>query len=949
MKFKLLILLFVGTYSLATAQVTTDPEFPKADEPVTFTIDATGTGLDGYTDDVWVWTWIEKGCASDCNAPTNVNPATDAQSAAKATRSGSDPNVYTITFTPTEFFGKPADEFEQIGILLKGQDWSNGQTPDYFVDISTGEFEVAFISPTSFPLFVNAGEIVEIEAVASENASFSLTINGIEVASAANTVTFIHSETAGSSGSYDVEVVADNGTATASDSFTFIVRTATETAAKPAGIIKGINYHAADPTKATLALLAPGKSSVYVVGDFNNWEITPDYQMKQDGELFWLEINGLTAGEEYAFQYLVDEEVYVADPYADKILDPDDQYIPSTTYPDLKSYPEEARRDKWYFNRTAVLQTAQDEYQWQTDSYTPPPTEELIIYELLIRDFFAEGQQNYQNLIDTLSYLQDLGVNAIELMPIMEFNGNESWGYNPTFMFAPDKFYGTKNKFKEFIDKAHEKGIAVILDIAMNHNDIPAPYALMYFDFNASKPTADNPWFNTDPRHPYNVFFDFDHESTYTKDLLDSINHYWLNEYKVDGFRFDLSKGFTQTNSGGDVGLWGNYDASRVALLKRMADEIWSHSPDALVILEHFADNSEEKELSEYGMMLWGNVNHAYAQNTMGYSQDSDISWGYYGNRSWSDPHLISYMESHDEERLMYKNIQFGNTSDTYSVKEIDNGLERIKSASALFYTIPGPKMLWQFGEVGYDKSINTCQDGSVNDGCRVSPKPVPWNDVDGLDYNHDADRMRLQATVAEIIKLRNTYDVFKTTDVTLTQDGLIKQLALKNDPYTDTPASSDEMNVYIVANFDVQKQTVSAAFPHTGTWYRYFVPEELAVESTPASIKLQPGTFRIFTDVQLPAPPSGLVGETVTSTDDVVQASEVFFYPNPVNDILIVRSPPQGAEILITTLSGQQIYKGNTTGSVTEVDLTQLPAGVYLLMLGNKYKNKIFKFIKTQ
>lgn len=949
MKLNLLTLLFLGLWSFSVAQVTTTPEFPKADEPITFTIDASGTGLEGYTGDVWVWTWISQGCSGECDAPTNVNPATSAQSAALTTRSGSDPNVYTITFTPTEFFNKAATEFEQIGLLLKGQDWSNGQTSDYFVDISSGEFEVAFTSPTTFPLFVNTGENVEITASSSESADFSLTVNGVEVATATASTTISHTVVAGAPGTYEVVVTADNGTTTATDNFDFIVRSTTEIAAKPAGIIKGINYDPADPTKVTLALLAPGKSSVYVVGGFTNWEVDQAYQMKKDGEIFWLEITGLTAGQEYPFQYLVDETVYVADPYADKILDPDDQYIPSTTYPDLISYPQEALRDKWYNNRLSVIQTAQTDYQWQTTSYTMPAKEELIIYELLIRDFFADGQENYQNLIDTLSYLADMGVNAIELMPIMEFNGNESWGYNPTFMFAPDKFYGTKNKFKEFVDKAHEKGIAVILDIAMNHNDIPAPYALMYFDFNTSKPTADNPWFNTDPKHPYNVFFDFDHESSYTQDFLDSINHYWLNEYRVDGFRFDLSKGFTQTNSGGDVGAWSNYDASRVALLKRMADDIWSHSPDALVILEHFADNTEEKELSNYGMLLWGNLNHAYAQNAMGFADNSSISWGYYGNRSWSDPNLITYMESHDEERLMYKNLQYGNTSGTYSVKEVNTALDRIKAASALFYTIPGPKMIWQFGEVGYDLSINACPDGTVDNGCRVSPKPIPWNDVEGLDYNHDAERMRLRATVAEIIKLRNSYSVFKTSDVTLSENGLIKQLILKNSPYTDAPASADEMNVYVVANFDVTTKTVDASFPHAGDWYSYFGGgSSVNVSATPHSLELAPGEFKIFTDVQLPAPPDDLLEGQVTAIDKKRQKN-VVLYPNPVEQNLKIYVPNPGYNVEITNLAGQQLMIFSVHKQLTEIDLGSLPAGIYTITLRNRSDVQMMKFVKSE
>src|SRR5690606_16777280 len=186
--------------------------------------------------------------------------------------------------------------------------------------------------------------------------------------------------------------------------------------------------------------------------------------------------------------------------------------ISSASYPELKSYPQSALHNDWYFNRVAVFQTGQSPYTWQITDFQRPDKEELIIYELLIRDFFDSNNRTYQSLIDTVSYLKRLGINAVELMPIMEFNGNESWGYNPTFLFAPDKYYGSKEKLKKFIDKCHAEGIAVILDIAMNHHDMPNPYVMMDFNFDTGKPTSNNKWFNVDARHPFNVFFDMNHE-----------------------------------------------------------------------------------------------------------------------------------------------------------------------------------------------------------------------------------------------------------------------------------------------------------------------------------------------------------------------------------------------------------------------------------------------------
>ena len=132
---------------------------------------------------------------------------------------------------------------------------------------------------------------------------------------------------------------------------------------------------------------------------------------------------------------------------------------------------------------------------------------------------------------------------------------------------------------------------------------------------------------------------------------------YWLKEYNIDGYRFDLSKGFTQKNNPNDVNAFGAYDASRIAIWKEYHDSLQQYSRGAYTILEHFADNSEEKVLSDYGILLWGNSNYNYNEGTMGYVNSSDVSWSLSQERNWSKSLLISYMESHDEERLMYKNV----------------------------------------------------------------------------------------------------------------------------------------------------------------------------------------------------------------------------------------------------------------------------------------------------
>jgi len=705
--------------------------------------------------------------------------------------------------------------------------------------------------------------------------------------------------------------------------FSFAVRTSTISQPRPVGIIDGINYDA-DPTKVTLSLLAPFKTSVYVVGDFNNWSIDPAYQMKQDGEYFWLEITGLTSGQEYAYQYLVDESIWIADPYADKILDPDDQWIPDTTYPNLMTYPTGALHNTWYENRAAIFQTNQQPFNWQNTGFQKPAKEDLVIYQLLVRDFLGEDNMNYQALIDTLGYIEALGVNAIQLLPIMEFNGNDSWGYNPTFMFAVDKAYGTKNDLKEFVDAAHGRGMVVLLDMVMNQNDIPSPYAQMYFDFNVFKPTLQNPWFNVDPKHPFSVFFDINHESSYTQTWLDAINNYWINEFHFDGFRFDLSKGFTQRNSGGDVGLWGQRDDSRIALLKRMADKIWENDPSTYVILEHFADNSEETILANYGMLFWGNSFYDYNEANMGYANGKSIGWAYFENRGWSQNNVVAYMESHDEERQMYKILTYGNSLGSYDTKQLNTALKRLRLTATFFFTVPGPKQFWQFGEFGYDVSIE--------ENGRTGRKPTKW------EYLNDPNRKLVLDTYKELIGLRNRYDVFTKGEFTWQPDGNFKSIHIAN---ADT-------SVTILGNFDVEPAVMNPQFQHSGTWYDFFSGSELEVADVNATLVYAPGEFHIYTDKQLHIPL-----DIITGIEQHDLESNLTAYPNPTSEFLHINFQQRrylnaANSWSIINAIGKEVMQGilsNTDGE--SFNVSSLPRGMYTLILIEANNINSVKFIK--
>jgi glycosidase len=429
-------------------------------------------------------------------------------------------------------------------------------------------------------------------------------------------------------------------------------------------------------------------------------------------------------------------------------------------------------------------------------------------------------------------------------------------------MFAVDKYYGTREALKRFIDECHSRGIAVILDMVLNHQFGQSPLVQLYWDQQFNRPSAENPWFNQVAKHDFNVGYDFNHESPWTQEFVDRVNRFWLEEFRFDGYRYDLSKGFMQTGS------FYDYNASRIALLKRMYDKVREYDSDAYMILEHLGANNEEKELSDYGFMLWGKMTYNYNEATMGYNEDnkSDISWISYQERGWSDPHVVGYMESHDEERLMYKNLQYGNSSGSYDITNLVTALQRMKMAAAFFFTIPGPKMIWQFGELGYDFSINY-PSGTDND--RLTPKPIRW------DYFEETGRYKLYKVFSSLAHLKQNYPVFSTDSFDLSVSGAIKKIKLYHD----------SMNVYIIGNFGVTANGQVLDFPNTGTWYDYFSGDSLSYTSSAPFQNLEPGEFHIYTTEKLPTPEGDIISG-LGKLDDTLP-SEFFLgqnYPNPFN-----------------------------------------------------------------
>lgn len=598
-----------------------------------------------------------------------------------------------------------------------------------------------------------------------------------------------------------------------------------ESTTLPAGLRDGITPLSDD--SLAFVLFAPKKREVHLIGDFNDWQKESKYKMKKDGDRFWIKIGGLEKGKEYICQYLINGQLRVADPYADKISDPwNDKDIPASIYPNLIAYPGDKTSEI-----AMTVSTDRSAYPWQVTDFKIEDPSNMVVYEMLLRDFTTE--RSIKAAQEKIPYLKALGVDAIELMPFNEFEGNDSWGYNPSFYFATDKAYGTPNDYKAFIDACHANGMGVIMDIVLNHSYGQSPLVRMYQD-GIAKPSADNPWYNqqsnfANPDAQWGA--DFNHESEYTKQLIDSICSYWMKVYKIDGFRFDFTKGFSNTPypASGD-NAWGSaYDAARIKNLKRIYDALKKRNPDALMICEHLADNREETELANYGILLWGNINSNFNEATMGYNESgkSNIHWASYKERGWSKPHLVAYMESHDEERIMYKNKTYGASSPdkNYKITELNTALKRTEAAAVMLMSFPGPKMIWQFGEVGYDFAL---QEGGAD---RLEKKPIRW------EYYDIPERRSLYDTFAAMNQLRHSVKAFSSSDYTIDVSGAVKQILLK----------SAEGNVCALANFDVVSRPANVDFGQSGPWYDYFSSNTLTPDGTRATVTLAPGEYRLY------------------------------------------------------------------------------------------------------
>ena len=740
----------------------------------------------------------------------------------KLTHVGNGIYAMVIPYGARVFYGVPAgEEILQLAFVFRGANGSpeiknNGS--DIFVDLVDADaLAVSFISPAHGDLY-KVGDKVSVRVVAQNSTNLSLEMNGQEVSTSTNgEINYDYTFTE----PCDVVFGATATNDKAEHTYTSVSVAAlgeTKQFARPAGAKDGVTVSGEE---ATFVLFAPGKQQIVLLGDFNGYAPSNAFMMHKDGDYFWTTVSGLSAETEYGYQYLVDGKVKVGDPYCEKILDPwNDKWInqvngvPTEIYPNLKPFPAETT------DIVSVFTTSTKQYNWQVTDFKRPNNNSLVIYELLLRDFTEEG--TLRAAIEKLDYLDKLGVNAIELLPVQEFDGNDSWGYNPCFYFAPDKAYGPKDEYKRFVDECHKRGIAVILDVVFNHTTGQFPWAKMWWNSATNKTASDNPFFNVDAPHNWSVYHDLNHTYHKTRSYINEVLQFWLKEYNIDGYRFDLTKGFVQNPSSYDA---GGYSSQRIGFLKGYADAIREVSEDAYIIFEHFCDGAEENELAAYkNIMLWRNVNSASCESGMGWT-GSDKS-NFSGVSAYG---RVGFAESHDEERVAYKIKAYGQAplKNNYISQNVVNQLTGLY---ALEYLAPYPKMMWQFGELAYDYSINMNDQGVLGSGdeYRTHRKPIPWK----LGYDKHTNRVALYENLCKIISFRTDNPQIFSSD---SGDKERKTWSVGDSSMGKKTLvlSNSHGGVIVVANQSTASASTTVNVPDTGEWTNLITGQKVTLGST--------------------------------------------------------------------------------------------------------------------
>jgi 1,4-alpha-glucan branching enzyme len=532
------------------------------------------------------------------------------------------------------------------------------------------------------------------------------------------------------------------------------------------------------------SLFAPYNSEAALIGDFSDWQ---DISMEKGEDGFFRTEVDLQDGT-YEYKFRVRSKSWFFDP--DTWVDIVDPY--ATDIDDA--------------NQTGIVRvkggkTTIDTYVWQHDEVPLPGDHQLVIYELHIGDFSGgeaddDPRGKFKHVIEKLDYLVDLGVNAIELMPLKEYPGDYSWGYNPRYFFAPESSYGSTRDLKRMIDECHGRGIRIIMDAVFNHAEAETPLSHIDHDY----------WFYHDAQDPDNYWgpeFDYEHYDenldTYPARWFATERvKFWIQEYHIDGIRYDAAKQI------------GNYDFMHgiVSETKQIAGpkpffNIAEHIPETSEITNSDGPMDGCWHTSFYHTMIDLLCKDQYDAERLKDVLDPKRQ-GFMGTAN-----VVNYLSNHDQDRLMVKlgeQAIFGSAA-----------FRRISLGKVLMMTCVGIPMIWMGEEFGEYK-----------------PKTIDPAKLDWSLLNNDENASLLEF-VRGLTALRKQTHALFTTNINFFHD----------DPNSQVLAyvrwNSEGSQVAVIANCSdryLADYTVKN-FPQGGTWHEWTHNYDITVEGTELTLDL--------------------------------------------------------------------------------------------------------------
>ena len=531
------------------------------------------------------------------------------------------------------------------------------------------------------------------------------------------------------------------------------------------------------PTGTTFRVWAPNASSVNVAGAFNNWSTTSRPLYSEDDGCWSVDVPGAHIGHEYRYVIrgdFIDGHHWRTDPRARAVIGDNDNGI--------------------------IVDTS---YNWTP--FNSPPWNEMIIYEMHIGSYHVPhslGPGTWQTAIAKLDHIEALGVNAIKMMPIAEFPGDYSMGYNPVHLFAPARAYGSPGDLRQFIEACHQRGIAVIIDLVHNHwGPTDLDYSLWQFDGYSAEWDTGGIYFYEDD----NRFTPWGDRPNYATDQVRSFIRdnvmYWLNEYNMDGIRMDGTAYMRERDIGGpDI-------PDGWSLLQWINDEINAAYPQKISIAEDMRDNDWITRPTGQGGAgfdsQWDAGFHHRVVPALTTADDEnrnmwDIEYAVTRLYNDWDTQRVIYTESHDEAGSASGNARLpekiwpGNADSYYSKKRSTLG-------AGLVLTSPGIPMLFMGQEF-------------LEDGA--------WHDDTPLDWSKTTTYAGIVELYTDLIRLRrnlsNNTRGLMAKNVNAFHVNNTDKLIAYHRWWHGGPGD----DVIVVANFSHQGYTAyNIGFPRPGRW----------------------------------------------------------------------------------------------------------------------------------